>query len=176
MAARYDFSTSIRHFDGKHWLEPEDLRFLSFARTPESWVKAFSAPKLGPQVPTEIVAHFEAGRGAMVYSRFFYPLATLGLENLTRTMELAVHLRAKNSGGEGKNYEQDLRLLVKRGILPSAEEPAWQAGRKLRNTASHPRDRFLIDPGMALQHLHLTTERIHLLFPPDPPAPKAADT
>ncbi|MSU49000.1 MAG: hypothetical protein EXS37_07940 [Opitutus sp.] len=165
MAARYDTTTDVRHFDGSRWLETEELCFLGFAGTPESWVTTFSAPQLGPPVPTQVIAHFEAGRGAIVYSRFFYPLATLGLENLTRTMELAVRLRAKGSGGEGKTYKEDLKRLVKRGVLPATDEAAWQAGRELRNVASHPSGRFLIDPGMALHHLHLTAERIQFLFP-----------
>ncbi len=106
----------------------------------------------------------------MAYACFFYPLATLGFESCIRTLELAVRLRAETSGGSKENFHQNLRLLIQRGIVPAADETAWDAARKLRNAASHPDGRFLTDPGQALSLLDHTAEKIAFLFPAGPGA------
>jgi hypothetical protein len=63
------------------------------------WVETICQVQLDAGVPDEIRDLFEVARGAYVYSLPFYPLLTLGAEQLFRVVEAAVALHYKNCVG-----------------------------------------------------------------------------
>ncbi len=165
MASNYDKARALRRLDPNRWLEFDGPCFLGLQRDEKTWLREFAHVELSPTAPDEVHAMFETSRGAMVYSWFYYPLATLGLEHCFRTLELAVRLRVGDA--KPKNtFETNLKLLFERGILAVPSKPRWDAARSLRNSACHPSGRDLTDPGHALSILHTTAELIGCLYPP----------
>tara|TARA_R110002050_G_scaffold198386_4_gene333157 strand:+ start:602 stop:1111 length:510 start_codon:yes stop_codon:yes gene_type:complete len=164
MASTYDPKVDIRSVDPGRWLEFDGPKFLGLQRDEATWLKSFMAITLPAEVPREIRAMFETCRGTMIYSWFYYPLATLGLEHCFRMMELAVRLRAEDPDGK-RSYKNNLKILFDRQVLSAEERQRWEAGRELRNMACHPNGRFLADPGQALSHLRLSAELIVSLLP-----------
>jgi len=117
------------------WQEP-DLPNTFFGYVSDSWVEAHLKHQLGSQVPADLAALFEVARGAMIYSWFFYPLATLGTEQCSRVLEAGVRIRCKNLGvpvirmdkkgqpirnKKGQeidtSYSDNLAELIKRGVI-----------------------------------------------------------
>lgn len=164
MSSNYDKINDLRRLDPKRWKEFDGPRFLGLQRDEDTWLKEFFRIQLSPNVPPEVQAMFETSRGAMVYSWFYYPLATLGMEHCYRTLELAVRLRV----GDAKprdTFEKNLKVLFQRGILATALETRWNAARSLRNMACHPTGLHLADPSQALGQLYTTAELIGYLYP-----------
>lgn len=97
-------------------------------------------PALGPNVPADITNLFDVARGAMLYGSFFYPLFTLGLEQVFRAAESAVTAKCRAIGipRSEKTFEKRLGALHTRGVLSTQEHSRWTALRCLRNIASHP--------------------------------------
>jgi len=62
--------------------------------TASDWVERFLSPKLSTNVPGDVRELFEVARSAMLYGVFFYPLFTLGLEQVFRLMEAAAKAKA----------------------------------------------------------------------------------
>jgi hypothetical protein len=102
----------------------------------------------------------------MICSWHFYPLATLGFEQMTRVGELSIHERCEMHHKSAGNFSNNLKLLVTAGIISSDDEMRWRATRDLRNDRSHPKRMMLIDPGQAVWSLHSFAELINKLFPP----------
>ena len=79
----------FKHITAANWQEP-DLPCSFFCYTSDYWVEAHLKPRLGPNVPSDVVALFEVARGAMIYGWFFYPIITLGAEQCLRVLEAGV--------------------------------------------------------------------------------------
>lgn len=125
-------------------------------------------PNLNETVPTEVKALFEVARGALVYGYFFYPLYTLGLEQLFRVAEAAVAQKCKTMEAphavcKGK-FQQKVKYLVKIKVIPNQKEEMWNAIRELRNIASHPQDQSIYAPGEAIGKLAYIAKEINSLF------------
>lgn len=164
MASIWDEERSLRRVDPANWLEFDGPQLFELQRDESTWVKFFTQVELPQGTPTEIHALFETARGAMVYSWFYYPLATLGMEHCFRVLELAVRIRAGDVKGK-RSFEKNIERLIRDGVIPQAEKSRWDAGRSLRNAACHPNGKFLMDPGSALGTLHNTVELIGQLLP-----------
>lgn len=100
----------------------------------------------------------------MVYSWFFYPLATLGAEQLMRVGELAIWERCRTMQQESDNLFANLQTLFAAGVISSEDESHLQAMRRLRNSRSHIKNLMLLDPGMAVTALNDTVELVNRLF------------
>jgi hypothetical protein len=61
----------------------------------EAWVDDLVKTVLDPVVPVAIRKLFETARGVLVYSLTFYPLLTLGAEQLFRVLETAASAKCK---------------------------------------------------------------------------------
>lgn len=106
---------------------------------------------------------FEIARGSMMYSYFYYPLATLGMEHCFRILELAVRIKCNDEKGK-RSYEKNIEKLEKTGDILQELATRLQAARSLRNGACHPDGKFLVDPGAALSQLFTTAEIVNQLF------------
>jgi hypothetical protein len=165
-----------------NWQEP-DLPSTFFGYLPDSWVEAHLKPQLDSKVPAELAALFEVARGAMIYSWYFYPLATLGTEQCSRVLEAGVRIRCqtldisvtkrdkegkpkRNKWGEEiyTTYYDNLAELKKHGAIPPNRDIVWDAARAFRNLVSHPDKQMILPPGMTWQMLQTTSDRLNELF------------
>jgi hypothetical protein len=157
----------FKEIDAHNWLKPDPV-VLHFAGTERArdYVETVLAPKLSGNVPEEIRKLFEVARSAVLYGYLFYPLYTLGMEQLFRIGEGAIASRCEQLGipKDKKKFSDRIDWLAERGMFDRGEFSAWHALRRLRNSASHP-DRQSIDtPGSAIGFLAALAEDINILF------------
>lgn len=157
MASDYEKETGIRSVNPTKWLEFDGPRIIGIQKNEETWLHHFTAVQLDSNIPASIRSMFETARGAMIYSYFYYPLATLGMEHCFRILELAVRVKANDEKGKF-NYNGNIEKLKNAGEISHELADRLHAARSLRNGACHPDGKFLIDPGSALSQLRTTAE------------------
>ena len=133
----------------------------------DDWADAILEIELTPNVPVEVRDLFEVARGALCYGWFFYPLFTLGEEQLYRVSEAALRHKCDQlempKKGDRK-FSCMIAQLRERGTLPEKRYQQWDASRELRNMSSHPESQSIIDPTMAVRSTLITAELINELF------------
>jgi len=164
----------------QNWLEP-DMPFYFPNISPETWIHVSLEPQLVATVPNDIASLFEVARAAIIQSWFFYPLLTLGAEQLNRVQETAARERCRQlkilpvkliKSGRRKgqttepNFKELIDALKTHGNMTASEYVRWNAARKLRNLSSHPNRQSIYSPGMANRSLKSTAELINKLFEP----------
>lgn len=160
----YDQFVGFSQITPENWLLPDRKDYVPLEIGQEKWIAPFLEPRLNKSVPRDLVRVFEVVRGCMIYSWFFYPLATLGAEQCTRVGEFAARERCRLLGREADNFAVNLSILLSAGIISGAEEQRWQALRRLRNDRSHLKGSILLDPLQAIMFLRMTAELINSLF------------
>ena len=133
----------------------------------QAWVEEVLSYDLAPSVPITVRRLFEIARGTLVYSLMYYPLLTLGSEQLMRVQEAAAAAKCKALGApenQTSNFDRQIRWLVKKRKISASDETPWHAARQLRNHASHPTDQSIFDPTMAISMLAGSVELISALF------------
>jgi len=169
----YDELLSFSRITPENWSLPDHKNYMPADVTKENWAGPFLKPRLDATVPQGIVQLFEVARGCMLYSWFFYPLATLGAEQCMRVGELAVWERCRMLQKESEHFFSNLQTLLAAGVISTGDESRFQAMRRLRNTGSHLKNLTLLDPGMAITALNDTVELINRMF--SAPAEAAMD-
>lgn len=157
-----------------NWLEQDpvlkgfvrfDPSLGSIQLSGDDWAAVFLKPSLNPSVPDEINGLFEVARGAMIYGNFFYPLYTLGAEQLYRVAEAAVKQKCAQMGGGGlRSFFSRINWLHEESVILASDVPRWHAIRKFRNYASHPNWQQIMAPGNALGTLETLSVLINQLF------------
>jgi hypothetical protein len=133
----------------------------------QAWVEDFLAVELEPKVPLEIHRLFEVARGAFVYGVMFYPLVTLGAEQMCRVSEAAVSLKYRSLGAPGqkrKTFANKIKWLIDSGIIKLEDENRWKYLLFFRNEGSHPKNQTILTPVMCLQTMELVAGLISSLF------------
>ncbi len=137
----------------------------------EQWMSCaydFLKPQLSETVPDGTKALFEVARGTMVYGLFFFPLYSMGTEQLFRVAENALRQKCIALGmqfKDGKMYFGDmLGRLTKKSVISKDRRQVWECFRQLRNIYSHPGNQTIITPALAEKTLKTITEQINLLF------------
>jgi hypothetical protein len=145
------------------------LFFRPASESPENdggdrWAELLLQPRLSERVPSEVRDLFEVARGAMLYGFLFYPLYTLGSEQLFRVFEAALKHKCKlaKAPPELCGFRAMQKWLEARGHL--AEPRRWDAVREIRNETSHPERQFLVTPHQALRDLETSVGLIDSLF------------
>ncbi len=151
-----------------NWREPDEISSGFINVQIDEWISIILEPNLREAVPVEIKKLFEVARGALVYGYFFYPLYTLGLEQLFRVVEVAVTrkcttIEAPRAICKGR-FQQKVKYLVEMKVIPNQKEEIWNAIRGLRNIASHPQDQSILAPGEAIGKLARIADEINSLF------------
>jgi hypothetical protein len=136
----------------------------SVAKTDERWIKFFLEPEVGANVPLKVAELLEVARGAMIYSLFFNPLATIGTDQCYRVLETAVRMRCEQVGIKLGRFEKNIDSLVNRKIISPISKPRWHAIRHLRNSSSHPERQWIVDPGQARRTLAIVVDCLEELF------------
>ena len=164
----------------QNWMEADEASVIwrqmtSIAKSEAQWAEFFLEPTLGPQVPVEIAQLLEVARAAMMQAWFYYPLATLGMEQCFRLMETGVRLRceaagiptktiSKNGRPNETTFKDNIEALRLQKIVSDLHSERWGAIRALRNASSHPKRRSIFDPGQAQGTLLLLVEILNEMF------------
>lgn len=132
----------------------------------DEWAETFLKCELSPAVPAEVRNLFEVAQGVHCFGCYFYPLFTLGNEQLYRVLEAALTYKCDQfKAPEGVNkFERRITWLRKKGLLSGQRSTQWNAARKLRNSSSHSIQQSLIDPPGAISGLRTAVELINELF------------
>lgn len=152
----------------QNWREPDPV-LNGFGLKPasgEEWLGRILVPKLLDSVPQNVQALFEVARGVLVYGYFFYPLYTLGAEQLFRVADAAATHKC-NAEGAPKSVDKfgkRVKWLADHNVIPQADVPRWDALRDFRNYSSHPERLTLGIPREAIYALHDVAEKINALF------------
>ncbi len=170
----------IKKLSAANWQAPdvatETWRAMTAAaKVEKDWLRYFLAPTLGSGVPMELAKLLEVAKGVMIYSWYFYPLATLGAEQCFRLYDTATRIRCEQLGiptkavtkkGVEKDipFGENIKSLVKRGIIQEADQFRWDAIRELRNSSSHPGRQTILTPGDAQMILRVVVELLNDLF------------
>lgn len=142
---------------------PDDV---SHEITDTEWAEMIFEPTLDELVPIEIRRLFEVAQGVMCYGYFFYPLYTLGMEQLYRVIEAAVKIKSDQMGCPKlvRTFQKRIDYLIRCGCIIEIEKNHWHATRNLRNLSSHADDQTLILPFMAIKELHSAVAMIESIF------------
>lgn len=145
--------------DNVHLCDPETERFLGISSPRKLmagsiahgvWTREFLKAELKGEVPIEIRRLFEVARGAMIYGFYFYPLYTLGCEQLYRVIETAMNIwwkrSSSNTDQKVKGFHKRIEWLANKGRLPKKRLELWRGIKELRNSGSHPDDQRLWSP------------------------------
>jgi hypothetical protein len=157
----------FKEVDAHNWLNPDPAALLLTGRQcVEDYVEAMLAPKLSRDVPEDIQKLFEVARAAMLYGYLFYPLYTLGMEQLFRVGEAAVASRCEQLGipKDKETFSDRIDWLAERGFFSRGVFSAWHTVRRLRNSASHPDGQSITTPASAISFLNGVAEDINALF------------
>jgi hypothetical protein len=142
--------------------------FMSYSSRsqPEGFVFDICQKNLSEAVPLPVRKLYETARGALAYSVVFYPLLTLGAEQLLRVIDSAtLHKCEQMNAPDIGKFFQRIEWLRKHKAIPESEEPRSKQVVELRNQASHPTDQMIFNLPMALTLLDLTVELVESLFP-----------
>jgi hypothetical protein len=167
--------TSSRDFGFKrlsldNWLTLDDAWrnvFMSYSSAVqhEGFIQDLIVMDLHDTVPLQVRKLYETARGALVYSVTFYPLLTLGSEQMLRVIDSATsHKCEQMKAPEIGKFFQRIEWLRKHKAIPASEESRWKVAVELRNRASHPTDQMIFNLPMALDVLDLTVELVNSLF------------
>jgi hypothetical protein len=139
--------------------------------TANDWVQRFLGPKLSANVPDDVRELFEVARGAMLYGVCFYPLFTLGLEQVFRLMEAAAKAKATylgismvNAKGRYRSYGAILADLFAKKALSKTEYEYWLNAKEFRNETTHASSQPILMPPQVVGMLTSITEAINRLF------------
>lgn len=132
----------------------------------EEWLRNILQPQINDTIPLEIKKLFEVARGAMAYGYFFYPLYTLGIEQLWRVAEAAVthKCRAMAAPRSVRKFSEKIKWLVEKGVIPQNEALRWTGIRHLRNFSSHPEMQSIYMPTDDLRFIESMVNHINTLF------------
>jgi hypothetical protein len=132
----------------------------------EAWVFDIVRSELDPGVPVNIRRLFEIARGTLVYSLMFYPLLTLGTEQMFRVFEASVTEKSKilNAPAKVRTFADKINWLGEQSAISPQDVVRWTAIRHLRNEASHPSDQSILPPNEALHIVDIAIELITPLF------------
>ena len=115
------------------------------------WTERLLAIHVSPSVPTVVRDQIAIARGAMIYGSLFYPLFTLGLEQLFRVTESAARIKAVELGmRKDRPYHAILTDLHAAGALTDDEYREWTGVRRFRNATTHADKAMILPPGAAI--------------------------
>jgi len=175
MANVTDSPLSFKQLTPENWLEHDTTGShivsvsptgVTSTPTGDGWATMILKPHLSEKTPNDLVELFEVARSALCYGFFFYPLYTLGSEQLYRVIESAVALKCEQEKAPKKvnKFKDRIEWLIKKGIIDQNFRDKFHAARELRNRASHMDRQFIYDQTMAIRGVAVAVELIDILF------------
>lgn len=133
--------------------------------TPQDWTERLLVAQLSAAVPNTVRDQVEIARAVMIYGSLFYPLFTLGLEQLFRVTEAAAPAKASQLGKrKGRKYHEILADLRASGVLTDDEYESWSGMRRFRNATTHANEAMILPPGAAIGMFATIVASIDRLF------------
>ncbi len=172
--------TGFKRLTVANWQAPDPVLDAFVRLTPDGTIQhvtgaerahEFLAPELTQQVPLEVRRLFEVARGALLYGHFFYPLYTLGVEQLFRVADAALIHKCRQMGTskrQRRDFQARIEYLRREGVIHPTDHRIWDVTRDLRNAVSHPDDQMILPPGQAVDLLHRLAEQINAVFGEEP--------
>jgi hypothetical protein len=154
----------VDRFTVERWLQPDPtlavftkLNLADGTVAPmasEDWFAVWQHATVDAPVPTEIINLFEQARACLAYGFFYYPLYTLGAEQLLRVAEASLALKCAALGAPRamRTLKKRIDWLAENAAIPGFDRDRWHSLRKLRNETTHHAERMLLTPA-AVQHL-----------------------
>ena len=132
----------------------------------DDWASRFLEQELSQNVPEDIRNMFEVAQGVLCYGCYFYPLYTLGSEQLYRVQEAALLNKCAQMGAPKKvqRFVSAIDWMKEQDALSDGRYDQWSATRRLRNMTSHADKQSLLDQTMALSGVVIAVELINELF------------
>jgi hypothetical protein len=167
----------FKELTSENWLIP-DTTMRGFVRlsfdgkensiSGEEWLHDILQPKIHETVPIEVRKLFEVAR-VLAYGIFFYPIYTLGIEQLHRVVESAVGFKCKTMSAPSKinTFKKKIEWLIEKGAISKSKSIHWEGVRGLRNIASHPEMQSIYMPIDALKFIESAAVDINSLFSND---------
>lgn len=158
----------------QNWCEPDPIINLFVAVeeadirpiSGDEWAELFLNGKLSHSVPKDIESMFDVARGALCYGYYFYPMFTLGTEQLHRVMDAALAHKCEGLVAPTRidRFARRLKWLLGRDVFGERQFQRWDATRHLRNMGAHASRQNILSPAMAARILDTTRELINSLF------------
>lgn len=150
-------------------LEPDPINSIFGFPSPTTHAERLEdifTPVLKETVPVDVRAMFAVAQGIMAYGHFFYPLYTVGHDELLRVAEAAITHKcgALCAPPSGRNLKDKIDWLEGQGVLTSQQAERWHHTREFRNEVSHPQHRRLVPPGVAIGDLQRMAAEINALY------------
>jgi Domain of unknown function (DUF4145) len=136
------------------------------------WADLFLGIEISASVAKDVRHLFEVARNTLLYGHFFYPLYTVGSEQLYRVADASALHRYRDLGGPKTKKGHDatfaarIQWLREHGAIADEHADLWQRLREGRNDASHPKMQPLVTPGNALGVIHNVAECVSVLYAP----------
>ena len=158
---KYQFGVKIINLDS--FLKPEE--YFSTIKS-EDFILPIYQTKLEEYVPIEVKQLYDVARGTIAYAYFFYPLMSLGTEQLFRVAETAITIKCEQLKAPigVRNFERAINWLVSKQRINKELEKQWLDIKDLRNLSSHPTQQQIISKPIALSLLQTITTLINSLF------------
>jgi hypothetical protein len=140
--------------------------------TGDDWAGLFLGVELGASAPEPVQNLFLVARNTLPYGHFFYPLYTLGSEQLYRVADAAALHRyrdldgPKTKRGNDPTFKTRIQWLREQGVIADEYAPQWEGFRELRNQTSHADMPSLFTPGNAYTMLRAVTECVSAIYAP----------
>ena len=140
--------------------------------TGDDWAGLFLGVELAARVPEPVQHLFQVARNTLPYGHFFYPLYTLGAEQLYRVADAAALHRYRDLGGPktkrgaAPTFAVRVRWLRQHGFIAEEHAHQWDGFRELRNDASHPEVQSVFTPGNAYTVLQAVAGCVTALYAP----------
>ena len=159
----------FKQISSDNWQTPDPIWEVFGCPDPnhlQAWVDEFLAVQLKADVPPDIRALFKVAQSAFVYGVMFYPLVTIGAEQICRVSEAAVSLKCNllHAPGRKSRFADKIKWLISMNVIKSNNEFRWDALRQSRNDGSHPKFQTILTPEMCLSIMETAAELINDLF------------
>lgn len=170
----------FKQLSAENWHDPDPMlsAFVRYSGSDGSirpivgneWARDILDVELDAAVPQEVRRLFAVARGCLVYGYLFYPLYTLGVEQLFRVADAAVQHKCRQVGVlpetslENLGFSNGVGHLAKHGAIPTGARKGWDSLVQLRNVASHPKNQAILPPAIVVGELCRIADEIDHLF------------
>lgn len=158
-----DYHYGFKKLNSNTFLQPEEF-FMGIP--PVAFLTLIMEPELNESIPEQVRALFEVARGAIAYGYFFYPLFSLGIEQLSRVAETAAFIKSQQEGAPVgvSNFSRCIDWLKSKKMIVGHDAERWRAINELRNISSHPESQKIFPLPTAVSFLQTTSKLINELF------------
>jgi hypothetical protein len=127
--------------------------------TPHDYISRITAIAPSEKTPMEVQRAFFLTRNAMCYGYWYYPMFTLGTEQILRVADFATAEAAKQynisppKALKRMSFAERIEALVSAGAIPQEQKSLWDGLREFRNHVTHPSSQSIFAPSDAMSIL-----------------------